>query len=71
MLRCAERGLPVIAVQANACVLEVTGAALGIPVLPAATYAEAAGFVLALREGIALQALVRPLASLGGADAPL
>ncbi|MCP9884345.1 DUF3326 domain-containing protein [Synechococcus sp. ATX 2A4] len=71
VLRCAERGLPVIAVQANACVLEVTGAALGIPVLPAATYAEAAGFVLALREGIALQALVRPLASLGGADAPL
>ena len=47
--------------------LEVTGAALGIAVLPAASYAEAAGLVLALREGIAPQALVRPLASLGGA----
>jgi hypothetical protein len=67
VLRCAERGLPVIAVQGNACVLEVTGAALGIAVLPAASYAEAAGLVLALREGIAPQALVRPLASLGGA----
>ena len=67
VLRCAERGLPVIAVQGNACVLEVTGAALGIAVLPAASYAEAAGLVLALREGIAPQALVRPLASLCGA----
>jgi hypothetical protein len=67
VLRCAERGLPVIAVQANTCVLEITGAALGIAVLPAASYAEAAGLVLALREGIAPQALVRPLASLGAA----
>lgn len=64
VLRCAARGLPVIAVQSNACVLEVSGDALGIPVLPAATYAEAAGLVLALREGIEPSALVRPLPSL-------
>jgi hypothetical protein len=61
VLACAERGVPLIAVQ-NPCLLDVTAEALGLAVLPAASYAEAAGLVLALREGIAPAALVRPLA---------
>jgi len=43
----------------------VDGAALGLPVLPASTYCEAAGLVLALREGLDPGALVRPLGMLG------
>ena len=63
VLACAERGIPVIAV-ANPCLLNVNAAALGLEVLPATSYSEAAGLVLALREGIAPAALRRPLASL-------
>ena len=54
--------MPVIAVEGNPCLLEVSGEALGLPVIPAATYAEAAGIVLALREGLDPAALRRPLA---------
>lgn len=63
VLSCAERGLPVIAVQ-NPCVLNVDADRLGIAVLTAATYSEAAGLVLALREGISPASLSRPLPSL-------
>jgi hypothetical protein len=63
VLACAERRIPVIAVH-NPCVLDVTAASLGLEVLPASSYAEAAGLVLALREGIAPVALVRPLSTL-------
>jgi hypothetical protein len=63
VLACAERGIPVIAVD-NPCLLNVTAEALGLEVLPAASYSEAAGLVLALREGIAPAALRRPLPSL-------
>ena len=52
VLACAERGIPVIAVD-NPCLLEVGAEALGLEVLPAASYSEAAGLMLALREGIA------------------
>ncbi|MFZ4565953.1 MAG: DUF3326 domain-containing protein [Prochlorococcaceae cyanobacterium] len=62
-LRCLARGIPVIAVRSNRCLLEVDGAALGFPVLSADSYAEAAGLVLALREGLAPAALARPLAA--------
>jgi hypothetical protein len=55
VLACAERGVPLIAVTGNACVLQVDGAALGLPVVEASSYAEAAGQVLALREGLALE----------------
>jgi hypothetical protein len=70
VLACVERGVPLIAVD-NPCLLEVTAAALGLAeagatVLPAAGYGEAAGLVLALREGIAPAALRRPLAPLEG-----
>jgi hypothetical protein len=63
VLACAERGIPVIAVH-NPCVLAVTAEALGLEVLKAGSYAEAAGLVVALREGISLAALERPLARL-------
>ena len=63
VLACAERGIPVIAVE-NPCLLNVTAEALGLEVLPAASYSEAAGLVLALREGLAPAALRRPLPAL-------
>lgn len=73
VLACAERGIPVIAVP-NPCVLEVTADRLGLTALHAASYAEAAGLVLALREGIAPAALQRPLPALavscGGTGCP-
>lgn len=64
VLACGERGVPVIAVQGNPSVLSVDAAALGLPVLTAASYGEAAGLVLALREGIDPASLRRPLAGL-------
>lgn len=60
VLACTERRVPLIAVH-NPCLLQVDGAALGLEVLPASSYSEAAGLVLALREGIAPAALQRPL----------
>ena len=63
MLACAERGIPLIAV-ANPCLLQVTAGALGLPALAASSYSEAAGLLLALREGISPAALTRPLAPL-------
>ena len=63
VLACAERGVPVIAVE-NPCVLSVTAEVLGIDVLPASSYSEAAGLLLALREGINPEALRRPLGRL-------
>jgi hypothetical protein len=68
VLACVERGVPLIAVH-NPCVLEVTAGALalaesGATVLPAVSYSEAAGLVLALREGLDPAALRRPLAPL-------
>ncbi|MDA0716976.1 MAG: DUF3326 domain-containing protein [Cyanobacteria bacterium] len=71
VLACAERGIPVIAVN-NPCILNVSAAALGLEVLAAESYAEAAGLLVALREGISPSALVRPLQGLNtiSADRP-
>ena len=65
VLACLERKVPLIAV-ANGSVLQVTAQTLGLSggVLHAASYAEAAGLVLALREGISPAALQRPLSNL-------
>ena len=65
VLACLERHVPVIAVH-NPGVLSVTAEALalGEQVLKASSYAEAAGLLMALREGIAPQALTRPLPGL-------
>jgi len=60
VLACAERGIPVIAVH-NPSLLQVSAQALGLKVLEAASYAEAAGLVVALREGLDPGALRRPL----------
>lgn len=60
VLACAERGVPLIAVT-NPSLLQVDAAALGLEVIEAASYAEAAGLVLALREGLDPAALRRPL----------
>jgi hypothetical protein len=63
VLACAERGVPLIAVH-NPCVLRVDAEALGLEAIAASSYAEAAGLVLALREGISPAALGRPLSPL-------
>lgn len=55
-------GIPVIAVRENASVLRVDNERMGLAgVLEADSYLEAAGLVLALREGIAPASLRRPL----------
>jgi hypothetical protein len=61
VLACAERGVPLIAVAGNPCLLEVSAGALGLEAHTVGSYAEAAGLVLALREGLAPEALGRPL----------
>ncbi|MFM7642226.1 MAG: DUF3326 domain-containing protein [Cyanobium sp.] len=55
VLASAERGVPLIVVTSNSCVLQVDGEGLGLEVVEASSYAEAAGLVLALREGVALE----------------
>jgi hypothetical protein len=55
-------GIPLIAVRENACVLDVGNDKLGMRnVHEVDSYPEAAGLLLALREGIAPSALRRPL----------
>ena len=61
VLACVERGVPLITVD-NPCLLDVTAQALGLPSLKARSYAEAAGLVMALREGLDPRSLVWPLA---------
>jgi hypothetical protein len=64
-LACLERKVPVICVT-NPSLLQVTSTVLGLgsEVSQASSYAEAAGMVLALREGVSLSALMRPLPAL-------
>lgn len=68
VLACVERGVPLIAVQ-NRSVLRVSAEVLGLAeagatVLNANSYAEAAGWITALREGISPAALQRPITRL-------
>ena len=65
VLACLERRIPLIAVE-NASVHSVTARALGVQdgVLHARSYAEAAGLLLALREGLSPTTLQRPLPAL-------
>ena len=62
VLACLERNVPLITVE-NPSVLSVTAEALGLSqgVLQASSYCEAAGWVLALREGLSPVSLGRPL----------
>ena len=65
VLACLERNVPLITV-ANPSLLSVTAEALGLelPLLKANGYAEAAGLVLALREGLNPASISRPLPGL-------
>lgn len=66
VLSAHQRGIPVIAVDANRTITEVTAEALGLErVIGVRTYAEAAGLVLALRHGISLESIGRPLRRFG------
>ena len=69
MLACLERNVPLITVE-NPSVLSVTADALGLSqgVLQASSYSEAAGLVLALREGLSPVSLGRPLPALQRLD---
>lgn len=58
-------GIPIIAVRENTTILEVNAPSLPLAgVVEAASYAEAAGILLALRQGISLASVSRPLLTL-------
>ncbi len=60
-----KHGIPIVAVEENATILEVSAQRAGIEgVIPAASYAEAAGILLALKRGISLESIRRPLPTL-------
>jgi hypothetical protein len=66
VLSAARRGIPVIAVRENRTILNVTGHSLGLTgIIEVADYLTAAGALLALRSGISLEAVRRPLAAFG------
>jgi hypothetical protein len=68
ILSAAKRGIPVIAVKDNTTILEVTAAGLGLSgVTEVDSYLAAAGALLALRSGISIESVRRPLAALGAA----
>ena len=69
VLACLQRNVPLITVE-NPAVLSVTADALGLRqgVLQAISYSEAAGLVLALREGLSPASLGRPLPALQRLD---
>jgi Protein of unknown function (DUF3326) len=65
VLSAVERGTPVIAVRENETILDVTASAMGLgPVIETDSYLAAGGAVLALRKGISLESLRRPLTAL-------
>jgi Protein of unknown function (DUF3326) len=65
VLAAVQRGTPVIAVRANTTILDVTAGRLGLPdVIEVENYLEAAGALLALRAGISLESIRRPLETL-------
>lgn len=68
VLSAAKRGIPVIAVKDNTTILDVTAAGLGLSgVTEVDSYLAAAGALLALRDGISIESVRRPLAALGAA----
>lgn len=65
VLYARRAGIPILAVRSNETILGVTAKALGMAgVIEVASYAEAAGLVLALRRGISFESLARPLPTL-------
>jgi len=66
ILSAAERGIPVIAVKDNTTILDVTATGLRLSgVIEVDSYLAAAGALLALRSGISIESVRRPLAALG------
>jgi hypothetical protein len=64
-LHAQRQGVPVIAVRDNRTVLNVTRAEIRLDdVIEVENYAEAAGVVMALKQGISLEAVARPLRTL-------
>ena len=60
-----KHGIPIVAVHENRTIMEVPGERLGLKnVIEAQNYVEAAGVLLALKKGIALQSVRRPLPTL-------
>ena len=65
MLYAEKRGIPVIAVEGNRTVLNVRRSDLNMNnVIEVTNYAEAAGVLMAIKSGINLESLVRPLKTL-------
>lgn len=65
VLYAQQHGIPVVAVAANETILDVTAERLGLrDVIQVANYAEAAGVLMALSQGISLDTLYRPLTTL-------
>lgn len=63
--------VPVIAVEQNSTILDVTKSRLGLDdVIEVRNYAEAAGVILALRRGLSLESISRPLRTLRYRQAP-
>jgi hypothetical protein len=66
-LAACRDGIPVIAVRENRTILDVDAARLGLRgVIEVDSYLEAAGVLIALRAGLALESLRRPLRALRG-----
>lgn len=64
-LHAQRYGIPIVAVQQNSTILDVTQARMGLHnVIEVHNYAEAAGVLLALRKGISLESIARPLTTL-------
>lgn len=61
VLAVRDQAIPVIAVYDNGTALSVEAEALGVQVLSASNYLEAAGMAAALKAGISLDAVCRPL----------
>lgn len=69
VLAAAARRTPIVAVGANTTILGVTAARLGLPgVIEVDSYLEAAGAVLALRAGVSVESVRRPLLTIGAGE---
>lgn len=58
VLECVKRNIPVLAVKNNTTALDVTAQNLNIKVTEVNSYLEAAGYILALKEGISFDAVM-------------
>lgn len=64
-LYAAQAGVPVIIVEENGSILNIDNSFLfGLPVYKVKNYPEAAGLILALRQGISIESVRRPLRSI-------